>query len=81
MNQVCVSADGHFFVSGSDDFTAKIWDCQRLEKNVTNRSRYTFTTQAKVKAVAMCENSHSVAVGCDSGVVQLFRVEYVIGLI
>lgn len=75
VNQVCVSPDGHFFVTASDDFTAKVWDCQRLEKNVTNRSRLTFSAQAKVKSVTMCENSHAVAAGCDNGAVLLFRVE------
>lgn len=62
-----------------DSFVANgtlVHNCQRLEKNVTNRSRLTFSAQAKVKAITTCENSHSVAVGCDNGSVQIFRVEY-----
>ncbi len=76
VNSIQVSADNHFFVSGSDDGTVKVWDCQRLEKNVTNRSRLTFSAAGKVKALAMCENSHSVAIGTESGSISVARVEY-----
>lgn len=45
VNSLATSADNMFFVSGSDDGNVKIWDCQRLEKNVANKSRLTYTAQ------------------------------------
>ena len=39
VTKLALSPDHNFFVSGSNDGTVKVWDCQRLEKNVTNRSR------------------------------------------
>eukprot|EP01118_Nematostelium_gracile_P001600 TRINITY_DN11662_c0_g1_i1.p2 TRINITY_DN11662_c0_g1~~TRINITY_DN11662_c0_g1_i1.p2 ORF type:complete len:387 (-),score=48.99 TRINITY_DN11662_c0_g1_i1:8-1168(-) len=66
-----------FFVSSSEDGTVKIWDCQRLEKNVTNRSRLTYSSQkGKIKGLTICENSHSVATGSDDGTIHVFRIEY-----
>lgn len=66
-----------FFVSASDDGSVKIWDCMRLEKNVTNRSRATYSSQGgKIKSLAILENSHSIAAGSDNGSIHIFRVEY-----
>jgi phosphoinositide-3-kinase regulatory subunit 4 len=47
VNQLKASRDNLFFASCSDDGTVKIWDCQRLtnQKNVTNRSRLTYSSQ------------------------------------
>jgi phosphoinositide-3-kinase regulatory subunit 4 len=45
VNCLAVSNDSIFFVSGSDDGSVKIWDCQRLEKNIANRSRLTYSSQ------------------------------------
>jgi WD40 repeat protein len=38
-----------FFASGSDDGSVKIWDCQRLEKNIANRSRLTYSSQGMIQ--------------------------------
>jgi len=43
-----VSGDNQFFATCSDDGSVKIWDSQRLEKNVTNRSRLTYATQGSI---------------------------------
>jgi hypothetical protein len=56
INEVQVSADNLFFTSCSDDGTVKIWDCQRLEKNVTNRSRLTYSSQGTNPC---CFNAHT----------------------
>jgi phosphoinositide-3-kinase regulatory subunit 4 len=50
VNQVKATRDNLFFASCSDDGTVKIWDCQRLtnQKNVTNRSRLTYSSQGIV---------------------------------
>eukprot|EP00163_Fabomonas_tropica_P003388 TRINITY_DN12891_c0_g4_i1.p1 TRINITY_DN12891_c0_g4~~TRINITY_DN12891_c0_g4_i1.p1 ORF type:complete len:1652 (-),score=398.10 TRINITY_DN12891_c0_g4_i1:5-4960(-) len=77
VNNVCVSADSLFIASGSDDGTVKIWDGQRIEKDVTNRSRLTYSSQAgKISALAICENTHSVASASSEGSIHVFRVDY-----
>jgi len=76
VNCLAVSNDSMFFVSGSDDGDVKIWDCQRLEKNIANRSRLTYSSQGgRIKSVCICENSHSVASASSNGSIHIFRVE------
>lgn len=80
------SASGLFFFNffffliynfkNKDDGTVKIWDSLRLEKHVTNRSRLTYTQGGKIKALTVCENSHSIASGSDNGTIHVFRVEF-----
>jgi phosphoinositide-3-kinase regulatory subunit 4 len=48
INQLRISADHNFFVSCSDDGTIKVWDSQRLERNVTNKARLTYAQQGAV---------------------------------
>eukprot|EP01102_Stenamoeba_stenopodia_P013571 TRINITY_DN4425_c0_g1_i2.p1 TRINITY_DN4425_c0_g1~~TRINITY_DN4425_c0_g1_i2.p1 ORF type:complete len:680 (+),score=156.94 TRINITY_DN4425_c0_g1_i2:145-2040(+) len=77
VNKIQVSGDNQFFATCSDDGSVKIWDCQRLEKNVTNRSRLTYATQGgKITCLTMCENSHSIASGSTNGSIHVFRVDY-----
>lgn len=45
INQLAISWDNLLFASCSDDGSVKIWDCFRLERNVTNRSRATYNQQ------------------------------------
>ena len=45
VNQLRVSPDHNFFVSASDDGSVKVWDTRRLERNVTNRARLTYSEQ------------------------------------
>lgn len=45
VNQMSLSPDHHFFATASDDGSVLLWDTQRLEKNVTNRSRLKITQQ------------------------------------
>ena len=40
----CVQ-NGAFFVSASNDGTCRVWDCRRLERDVSFRSRLTFNPQ------------------------------------
>ena len=45
VNQLAVAGSGAFFVSASNDETVKVWDCRRLEKDVSFRSRLTYASQ------------------------------------
>jgi len=78
VSQLAVSADNQFILSASDDGTVKLWDCQRLEKNVTNRSRQTHIQGGKVSCVTMLEHSHTAASGSDNASIHVFRVEYAV---
>lgn len=49
INQIIISWDHTFFASCSDDGSVRIWDCSRLERNVTNRSRSTFNEQGNIE--------------------------------
>ncbi|KNC97679.1 VPS15 protein kinase [Spizellomyces punctatus DAOM BR117] len=78
INCLRISADNTFFVTCSDDKTVKVWDTARLEKNVTNRARLTYTGhEGKVKALTFCENTHSVASASEDGAIHVCRVECV----
>lgn len=61
VNSIAASTDNMFFVSGSDDGNVKIWDCQRLEKNVANKSRLTYTAQGTASKVKSPDRSLMVA--------------------
>ena len=45
VNQLAVAANGLFFATASNDETVKVWDCRRLEKDVSFKSRLTYTSQ------------------------------------
>lgn len=44
VNEIAVAHDSTFFVSGSDDGTVKVWDCRRLERDISFRSRLTYSS-------------------------------------
>ncbi|KAG9284442.1 hypothetical protein G9A89_023699 [Geosiphon pyriformis] len=75
INQICVSPDHSFFASASDDGTIKIWDCARLEKNVTSRSRLTYDLGSPVKCITFIENTHSIAAASKNGTIHIFFVD------
>ncbi|RKO92149.1 hypothetical protein BDK51DRAFT_20317 [Blyttiomyces helicus] len=77
VNAVRLAADHNFFATCSDDGTVKVWDTQRLERNVTNRARLTYAGQGgKIKAITFCEKTHSIASASDNGSIHVSRVEY-----
>jgi len=79
VNDVTVSADNIFFASASDDGTVKIWDCHRLERDISFRSRVTYPLQAEGRAlhVPMLGNGHHVGAASGNGTVHVFAVDYV----
>jgi phosphoinositide-3-kinase regulatory subunit 4 len=75
VNRLRVSRDNLFLVSGSDDNTVKIWDCQKLKLQANARSTLTYPFKGKVKDLTMCDSSHSIAAATDTGVISVFKVE------
>ncbi|CAG8467942.1 599_t:CDS:10 [Ambispora gerdemannii] len=80
INQICVSPDHNFFASGSDDGTIKIWDCGRLEKNVTSRSRLTYNLLGSpIKCMTFIDSTHSIAAASNNGSIHIIFVEFTPG--
>ncbi|KAK3261308.1 hypothetical protein CYMTET_29780, partial [Cymbomonas tetramitiformis] len=83
VNALAAPQSGVFLASASDDSTVKIWDCRRLEKDVSFRSRVAYTGQSgRLLALAVadetCSGSHcTMASGSSAGSVHVWRVEYV----
>ncbi|KAJ2958801.1 hypothetical protein NQZ79_g5668 [Umbelopsis isabellina] len=77
INQIIISWDHTFFASCSDDGSVRIWDCSRLERNVTNRSRSTFNEQGgHIKCMCTIQNTYSIASASDNGSIYVFRVDF-----
>ncbi|KAI8337040.1 hypothetical protein BC941DRAFT_513702 [Chlamydoabsidia padenii] len=76
INQLAISWDNLLFASCSDDGTVKIWDCSRLERNVTNRSRVTYNQQGgSIKCLTFIQQTYSVAAASNNGSIHVFRVD------
>ncbi|KAJ3044348.1 Serine/threonine-protein kinase, partial [Rhizophlyctis rosea] len=77
VNALRISPDCVFFATGGEDGSVRVWDSARLEKNVTSRSRAVYEGHGgKVKALAFCEGTHSIASAADNGSIHICRVEY-----
>lgn len=74
INQLAISWDNLLFASCSDDGSVRIWDCSRLERNVTNRSRATYSQQGgRIKCLTFIEQTYSIAAASDNGSIHVFR--------
>lgn len=76
VNQLAISWDNLLFASCADDGSIKVWDCSRLERNVTNRSRATYNQQGgRIKCITFIEQTYSIAAASDNGSIHVFRVD------
>ncbi|CAK7270816.1 Serine/threonine-protein kinase [Sporothrix epigloea] len=87
INRVVVSPDHAFFLTGGDDGTVRVWDTQRLERNISHRSRQVHRhagstgalgTTATPRVLALCfiENTHCFVSCTSQGSVHVVKVEY-----
>lgn len=78
VNDIAVSHDHNFFVTSSDDCTVKIWDSRRLEKDISFRSRLTYSLDdGRALHVTMFGGGSQVAVASSRGTINVFSVDYV----
>ena len=74
---LAAAAGGAFFASASSDETVKVWDCRRLERDVSFRSRLTYTAQAgRITSLTACQDGQTMASGSSAGTIHVWRVEY-----
>eukprot|EP00252_Welwitschia_mirabilis_P026191 TRINITY_DN8476_c0_g3_i2.p1 TRINITY_DN8476_c0_g3~~TRINITY_DN8476_c0_g3_i2.p1 ORF type:complete len:750 (-),score=115.92 TRINITY_DN8476_c0_g3_i2:109-2034(-) len=78
VNDIAVAADNNFFVTASDDGTVKVWDSRRLEKDISFRSKLTYTLDnGRALHAMMCSSGSLVAVGSSTGTIRVFSVNSV----
>lgn len=78
INKIAVAPDHAFFLTASDDGTVKVWDSMQLERNVTNRSRQTYTHPGggKVKCLCFIDGTYCFASGSTDGTINVVKVDY-----
>nr|GLL20620.1 phosphoinositide 3-kinase regulatory subunit 4-like [Ipomoea trifida] len=78
VNDIAISTDQSFFVSASEDSTVKIWDSKRLEKDISFRSRLTYSLGgSRALCISVLQGSAQVAVGACDGTIHMFSVDYI----
>ncbi|KAL6519149.1 Serine/threonine-protein kinase [Orobanche gracilis] len=76
VNDISISMDQQFFVSASEDSTVKIWDCKKLEKDISFRSRLTYSLGgSRAMCVAALQGSTQIVVGTSDGMMHMFSVD------
>lgn len=78
VNRVVVAPDHNFFITASNDGTVKIWDSNRLEKNVSFKSRQTHRhgNNVKVKAICFIENTRCFVSAASDGSIHVVKVDF-----
>ncbi|KKA27300.1 hypothetical protein TD95_003144 [Thielaviopsis punctulata] len=81
VNRVVVAPDHSFFITASDDGSAKIWDARRLERSISQRSRQTYRHAHNVAITALCfvENTHCFVTCASDGSVHVVAADVAAG--
>ncbi|KAL2928991.1 Serine/threonine-protein kinase VPS15 [Bienertia sinuspersici] len=78
VNDIAVSTDHSFFVTASDDSTARVWDSRKLEKDISFRSKLTYPLEgSRALCTTMIRGSAQVVVGACDGKIHMFSVDYI----
>ena len=80
INRILPSPDHTFFITASDDGTVKVWDTQRLERNLAHRSRQTYVHAegTKVKCICFVENTYTFVSGATDGTIKVVKVDHTV---
>ncbi|KAL7093690.1 hypothetical protein ACP275_11G054800 [Erythranthe tilingii] len=78
VNDISISMDQQFFVSASEDSTVKIWDCKKLEKDISFRSRLTYSLGgSRAMCVTVLQGSTQIVAGASDGTIHMFSVDHI----
>ncbi|KAL8498250.1 hypothetical protein ACS0TY_021541 [Phlomoides rotata] len=78
VNDISISMDQQFFVSASEDSTVKIWDCKKLEKDISFRSRLTYSLGgSRAMCIAVLQGTTQIVVGASDGMMHMFSVDHI----
>lgn len=77
VTHLSVSPDNLYFLSASEDYSVKIWDCTRVERNVIGRSRLTFHYKGRITCLYHLPHTHAFVCGTTDGVLHIQEVEVV----
>lgn len=78
VNDISISMDQQFFVSASEDSTVKIWDCKKLEKDISFRSRLTYSLGgSRAMCVAVLQGTTQIVVGASDGMMHMLSVDHI----
>lgn len=76
VNDIAVSTDQSFFVTASDDSTVKLWDSRKLEKDISFRSKLTYSLEGnRALCTIMLRNSAQIIVGSCDGTIHMFSID------
>ena len=78
INCIVPSPDHTFFLTASDDGSVKVWDSQRLERNLAHRSRQTHrhADGAKVKSITFVESTHTFVSAATDGSINVVKMDH-----
>ncbi|CAA3026652.1 probable serine threonine- kinase vps15 isoform X1 [Olea europaea subsp. europaea] len=78
VNDISISMDHSFFVSASEDSTVKVWDSKKLEKDISFRSRLTYSLGgSRALCVTVLQGSTQIVVGTNDGMIHTFSVDHI----
>lgn len=76
VNRLAVSPDQGYFISASNDKTARIWPTRGLDRSACPRSVCMYTGhKGKILDLVCVENSHGVVSASDDGKIHLWKVD------
>ncbi|KAJ6237137.1 phosphoinositide 3-kinase regulatory subunit 4 [Anaeramoeba flamelloides] len=77
INKIAVSPDQYYFATASNDGTVKIWSSEKIEKDHTNKSQCTYSSQkGRITGITILNNSQLIASSSDFGTIHLSDLEY-----
>lgn len=77
---IAVNPSSEFFITGSEEGVLKVWDTQKLEKNIMFKNPSLIThLKSAILDVKFMESRNVVAVSCKNGKIFVFRVDFTRG--